>query len=196
MAWVLEYVYGPKALNSPDDLHEVWARRAESVRALIAERRAAAQGDTIETLLLEHLLAFWLVNQGDHVESLPMLDHNIGAWHERWPGDPLIADATLLRVCAQANLLLSEPPAPSAARPDPSSIERLLLEGAARLDIERPRSPVHLLVLNRLADVQQLLERPQDAEATRGKLKALMDETPWSKPRASPSGPESRLSSQ
>jgi serine/threonine protein kinase len=184
-AWVCEYIYGPQALGSPEEVNETWARRADAVRQMLDERRNEGRGETIETLLLEQMLAFWRVSAGDHAEAIDLLDHNIAAWTSVRPDDPMVAELQMIRTCAEVNRLsdpqtvFAEPEARSSAI---DSLQTTLREEASRLERERPRSPLHCLVLRFLAETHDLQGQPAEAMAIRAHLKTVLDDSQMTMP--------------
>lgn len=156
-AWVLEYLFGPKVLGDVNMARQVWSNRIAAVQQLLEQRRQRGLGESIESLMWESALMFWVVSDGDHARALPILDQSIARWRKvAQPNDPWISELEILRQCALASRACD----PSAGWDDPAEREVALrdvagmLEAAAVMLAEsHPRSPMHFLVLNRLVDV-------------------------------------------
>jgi serine/threonine protein kinase len=179
--WVFEYMYGPAALGTPDRMDELAQRRLDVARNVLARRRAAGQGDSMEAILWEHMLAFWLVNRGDYTEAVPLIEHTSAVLRNKMPDDPWLLDMTTLRDCAEVNRL-RDPSTAIADHERAASLGRLehsLRQSEERLERDHPRTPLHYLTLNRLVDLYgpDTLNQSPDAERTRVRLRELLDDT-------------------
>lgn len=181
--WVYEYLYGPLALGMPEHVGELWAARISALRQVVEQRRASGLGDTLETLLWENALAFWLISDHEHAEALPLLDANLERWRNRLDADdPWLEDMATLRLCGEVNRACDQravPGAQPASHETLASLEASLTTATTRVASSHPRSPLHYLALNRLADLNDpgALDQPQRAAEYRAQVKTLLKET-------------------
>jgi hypothetical protein len=174
--WVYEFVYGPKALGDPLAAKQMWSVRVNAIRNMLTQREASGEGDTLESTLWRYALAFWLVSDHDHAEATPHIERVHAAWSRSLTAsDPWLRDLQTLRTCAEVNQTLADGAMPSRL----SDLEKRLLHHEEAIRIAYPRSPLHYLVLNRLADVygDRGLNRPEDVERVRSHIDSLLDNT-------------------
>jgi hypothetical protein len=180
--WVYEFIYGPRALGDPINAAKFWNSRITTVRALLDDLRARGEGETLEALLWENALAFWLVSEHDHAEAMPLIEHNLQQWTRMLSDtDPWVRHAQMLGLCAEVNRALANDGAADAAS------RRLLLQrleadlqaATDELNTAYPRSPLHYLALNRLADLNdpEALNRPERAAELRASITQLIDDS-------------------
>jgi hypothetical protein len=158
--WCVEWVYGPTILGTGSTGAELWEVRVELIRELIEQARAAGGGDDLDALLWESALAFWLVSDGEHEESEPML----AALKERWvrllePEDPWLHQIEALRICAAISRLEDLPEPARLALPAQQEIRQLAAAidpVTATLQRRHPDAPVLSLLQDRAARLPHL----------------------------------------
>jgi hypothetical protein len=180
--WVFEHIYGPSVLGSPERVNQLWERRIETARGIIESRTASGQGDSLETLLWESMLGFWLTSRGEHAQAIALLDRNIERWRVRCPeDDPWLTDLQTMRLCAEVSRWSASG---AGALTDSSQgatrlaeLDTALQASAIRLANDRPRSPLHYLVVRRLIDLTgpDILNDAPRQSALAAELKALLD---------------------
>ncbi len=180
-AWVFEYLFGPKVLGDLTMARQLWSNRVEAVRQVLEQRRQRGLGESIESLMWESALAFWIVSDRDYARALPLLDQNIEQWRRvAQPSDPWVAELEILRQCALASRACDANAGwlDSADRVDAlGSAANTLEAAAAGLAVAHPRSPMHFLVLNRLIDLYDAsgLNNVVRAAELRASVRELLD---------------------
>ncbi|MEE8155511.1 MAG: serine/threonine-protein kinase [Phycisphaerales bacterium] len=164
--WSMEWFYGPTVLGEGPDRLELWRLRVDIIRKLVMDARAAGRVHTLDILLWESTLGFWLIKIGEYREAEPLLSQNYANWKAILaPEDPWLAHLESIQASAVV-IRLSDERQPSDNVPNEN---RELL--AAKATLERvnqileedaPRSPIHILVLDHLRILYgpELLDQP------------------------------------
>ena len=179
--WAVEFLYGPTVLGEGPDRLELWRQRVGIVRKLITDARAAGREHTLDTLLWESALGFWLIKIGEHREAEPLLSQNYANWKAILaPDDPWLAHLQAIQASAVV-IRLTDEQQPFDSVPNEN---RELL--AAKATLERvdqmleeyaPGSPIHILVLDHLLILYgpDLLDQP-DRHAEIAKRREALNE--------------------
>ena len=143
--WLLDWLYGPTALGEGPDKMQIWNRRLGAIRGLLVEAKAKEPSPGIQTLTWQFALAFWLVCDGDYLESEPLLRENIAGWNAILVNhdDFMLKDVTTLTACAAVNRYRDAGGSPT----EMSATFEKLGEAAADLQDREPGTPLHRLVL-------------------------------------------------
>jgi len=152
--WMLEWVQGPTVLNKQEDLPKLWSVRMETVEGLLEERRAEGGPESFDTLQYEALLAFWHLQNDDHLKAEPLINHSLGAWRDRLnPDDPWLKDLEVIRDCAAVDRHLAEHagrPLSGPPRERALELERSLRSNFTRLADRGDGAQLRLLIIKRL----------------------------------------------
>ena len=160
MQWLLDFDF----LKTVNGVPEMWADRIKLGRAVL-EPGGNLQPGTLDHLLWESSLAFWLVSGGSEDEAIGILARNQHAWAQKLePSDPWLAQLHALESCAIIRQALKE----NAPTPDPAKLndaeallrtERTLFgpnattPSAAKFRGPNEGTALHLLVLQTLVDL-------------------------------------------
>lgn len=164
--WSLEWFYGPTVLGEGPDRLELWRLRVDVVRKLVMDARATGRAQTLDTLLWESALGFWLIKIGEYREAEPLLSQNYANWKAILaPDDPWLGHLQAIRASAVI-IRLTDEQQPSDNVPNEN---QELLEAEATLERvdqmlkeDAPGSPIHILVLDHLRTLYgpELLDQP------------------------------------
>jgi len=168
--WVGEWLFGPETLGEEVDRFELWRIREATIRDLLARAEAAGRGDDVEMLMWETSLCFWLVKEGEYVESEELIARNHGQWEALLESDDAWLDwVKALEACARVNRAV----ALGGEGVDLVATADALERSEAMLREQAPESSLHRLVLERLVTVYGagLLDRPQ----RRGEVSARLE---------------------
>ncbi len=147
--WGVEWLFGPTVLGVSTDPAVLWEQRIAAVRLLLAD---AARDDarSVDALMWDTVLCFWLIQNGDPVEASERLASLRAAWDDHLdPADELReVHAALAAAAAVYSELQSTPPDPEVIRDAVGT-----LEDANRRFADRPaRIRLRILILDALAD--------------------------------------------
>ncbi len=106
----MDTLFGSPFVTAHERDRLLWSERVSSARAIIAEG-AASGGTDLRSLMWRTTLGFWLARNGDYAEAEPLLSSCLASWTVMLdPGDPTLAQLSLLRDAAAVNRLLDRPP--------------------------------------------------------------------------------------
>ncbi len=179
--WSLEWFYGPTVLGEGPDRLELWRLRVDVVRKLVMDARATGRAHTLDTLLWESALGFWLIKIGEYREAEPLLSQNYTNWKAILaPDDPWLAHLQAIQASAVVIRLTDEQqpsddvpnenPELLAAKATLEQVDQMLKEDA-------PGSPIHNLVLDHLKILYapDLLNQPEEFDKIDRHLKELRE---------------------
>lgn len=152
--WSVEWFYGPTVLGEGPGRLELWRQRVGIVRKLVMDARAVGRAHTLDTLLWESALGFWLMKIGEYRETEPLLSQNYANWKAiLGPDDPWLAHLQAIQASAVVIRLTDEQQLSGSA---PNENRELLTAKATlervdqMLKKDAPGSPIHILVLDHL----------------------------------------------
>lgn len=159
-----------------DDGKILWDQRIQISRRMIEAAHARGGDDDLETLAWEFGLGFWLVSEGEHVESERVLAQTLAKARRILRGNDMwIRELELLQACAHVNRFVSQveggqtPPAAEMLE-----VEVALRNGIDPLTEDLLKRPVPLLALRTLARLCQpdLLDDRDRHQAVTARLEA------------------------
>ncbi|MCH8315397.1 MAG: serine/threonine protein kinase [Planctomycetes bacterium] len=164
--WSMEWFYGPTVLGEGPDRLELWRLRIDVVRKLVMDARATGREHTLDTLLWESALGFWLIKIGEYHEAEPLLSQNYANWKAILaPEDPWLAHLQAIQASAVV-IRLTDGQQPSDNVPNDNqellAAEATLERVDQMLEEYAPGSPIHILVLDHLLTLYgpELLDQP------------------------------------
>lgn len=111
--WLMEWIHGPTVLGDVEatDRYELWRIRTEVVRRLIRDAQARGEADSLQTLMWESALAFWMIKDGNYTEAGPLLNSNAERWRSLLSrDDPWLRDLRALQMCVVVDRLADSTP--------------------------------------------------------------------------------------
>jgi len=183
--WIFEYLLGPQVLGMPDQQRSLWMSRVEVLRTLVHEAQRDGRDHEFEPLLLSSLLAFFLVNDGDFEESIPLLDVSLARWSSAFSDDPWLNDLRAIRLGAEVNRLVRFPTHSIAAIEGLNEQLQIAIDGQ---QASRAGTPIHFLLLKSQAMLHgpSLLNQPEREKHLRQVLADLIDNAPANVPASQP----------
>jgi serine/threonine protein kinase len=184
--WALEYFFGPNMIGLPDAQAELWKGRIEAIRRLVDSAEKQGRGRQMEPLLWKSTLAFWLVCDRNYQEADEILEENYADWEKKLePEDPWLHVLTTLRNCAMVDRCIHASKTSRFTHDELGKLESNLVEDESRIASLYKGSQIHLLVLDRLADLYEpsLLDQPDRRQQFLSNRETLLEEKPYKSER-------------
>ena len=179
--WLMEWLYGPTVLGEGPDRLELLRQRVGIIRDLVTQSSAVGREHTLDTLLWESALGFWLIKIGEYHEAEPLLSQNYANWKAILaPEDPWLAHLQAIQASAVV-IRLTDGQQPSDNVPNDNqellAAEATLERVDQMLEEYAPGSPIHILVLDHLLTLYgpELLDQP-DRHAEIAKRREALNE--------------------
>ena len=179
--WSMEWFHGSTVLGEGPDPLELWRLRVDVVRDLVLKNKSEGRAHTLDTLLWESALGFWLIRIREYREAEPLLSQNYANWKAILaPDDPWLAHLQAIQASAVVIRLTDEQQRSDnfpnenreflAAKATLERVDQMLKEDA-------PGSPIHILVLDHLKILYgpELLDQP-DRHAEIAERREALDE--------------------
>ncbi|MDY7110048.1 MAG: serine/threonine-protein kinase [Planctomycetota bacterium] len=123
--WLAEWLYEPTALGTGPERFDLWHERITAVRHKLENARAAGGEDTLQTLVWESALGFWLIEE-DCREAETILRENRRKWAAiLHPQDPWLAHVEAMRACATVQRLVQSTQAGGLSDPETNDLAGL-----------------------------------------------------------------------
>jgi hypothetical protein len=159
-SYLMEWLFGPAMLSDPVRMTELWSRRIEVARGIVADAAddiPGHPGASLRSLLWESTLGLWLVLDGDPAEAERALVPSRDKWRALLPAeDPWLARLDGLIAAAGARRHLAMPAtAFESAEARLADLRSLVddLVGHERILAAQPPSIIHMTILLTLRDL-------------------------------------------